>query len=250
MPKSSSSVLGKPSIQATLGRNLVAVLARSGPDPSEQEYGDAVLSSVRRWIAHYTKADGGRSATSAIYSDNLRKAAEAAARNARIVYLLGKVSLQRGASRRGLVRTQIFDYGSVCEALLLDLVQCVGKQDRPKDLRPKVDAGRGKSIDWAGDGLFKVRAKRRASDPDALDAIITFKWLIDQAIVIGAIDSTLANQLNELRESRNVIHAAIPTRRRYESDLDRGREAREVALRLNSACVAFKTLHSLPMPSP
>ncbi|MCA9182798.1 MAG: hypothetical protein KDA51_15160, partial [Planctomycetales bacterium] len=171
----------------------------------------------------------------------LRDSAAFSARSARISYLLGKATLLGIDDRRGVVRSQIIEYGAVAEAILLDLVQSVGVNDKPGASRPTTDL-KGTAIDWANAGLFSMRAPPSKKLKFKFD----FNWLISQAARLNAIDGNLEVRLHWLRESRNLVHPVIPTAQRYKDDVDSSRKARNIVIATRDACLSYKTLHALP----
>jgi hypothetical protein len=230
-------------IQSALGANFRRNSATIDDGLSNAALGDTMLVAMTEWVQHYLNLDDGSDLTSSIHSDNLRKSAKFSARNARTTYLLAKMTLLDSVERKGIVRTQIIEYGSVAEAILLDVVQSVGVHDSPSGRRPQFDAtGRGQPITWARRGLFRVDPARRNS----LTYKITFDWLIREAHRIGVIDAALKNRIGWLRRSRNLVHAVIPTAQRYSDDLASARTAREIVVELRDACVAFKAANHLP----
>lgn len=222
-------------IQTALGKNAKARLSTDSCDVSDVAAGQIVVDAVQAWIGRYIKEIDGSELTTSIYSENLRTAANLSAYNARLAYLLGKATILKSYQRKCIVRTQIIEYGAVCEAILLDLIQSIGKNDRPRRKRPMADA-RGGTIDWSRDGLLH----------SGMDA--RFSWLINLAAKIDRtlFGGTMKTRLHELRELRNLIHSATAKRERYTADLDAAKIARAIAVDLRDSCVQFKQKHQLP----
>lgn len=212
--------------------------------------GQMVLESIQDYINYYTNEDDGSDLANSIYSGNLAKSARFSAKSARLTYLLGKVTLLDADSVKAIVRTQIIEYGSIAEAILLDLIQSVGINDKPAGLRPAYDASelnrkqkQKTAIDWAADGIFTTNQKNKKK----LKYNITFHWLTEKALQITAIDSQLKTKLDNLRESRNLVHAATPTPDRYTNNLNSAKSSRETVKELRDAVIIFKQKHGLPM---
>jgi hypothetical protein len=229
-------------IQSALGINFRRNSVTIGDGLSNATLGGTMLAAMREWVHHYLNLDDGSDLTSSIHSDNLRKSAEFSARNARTAYLLAKMTLLASVERKGIVRTQIIEYGSVAEAILLDVVQSVGMHDSPAGRRPQFDSyNRGKPIAWDRGGLFRVEPARS----NKLVHQITFDWLIREARRIGVIDVALMRRIVRLRQRRNLVHAVIPTAQRYSDDLASAKTAREIVVELRDACLAFKAANHL-----
>ncbi len=199
------------------------------------------MDSVGEYVDAYLAQDDGAALVSSIFSKNLKDSALFSAKAARIAYLLGKAILLGESERKGIVRTQVIEYGAVSEAILLDLIQSVGVHDKPTGLRPLQDI-KNKPIDWANGGLFCVLP----SNPRVMKYRFDFKWLISEAVRIGAIDTNLNKRVSWLRKSRNLVHPVIPTAQRYKDDVGSARAARDTVMAVRDACEAYKRLHGLP----
>lgn len=230
-------------IQGALGKNLKT--NNAGLSVSAATYADigqAVMGATQEYLAVMLAHDDGSSLADSIHSKNLAESAKFSARSARIAYLLGKVTLLGERDRKSVVRNQIIEYGAVAEAILVDLIQSVGVNDLPAGARAKQDS-RKTIIDWANGGLFKLDPKKRKQQ---LEYKFEFFWLISEALRMGAIDSKLRDRLTWLRESRNLVHAVIPTHRRYSDDVSSSRHARNIVVDLRDACKLYKANHGLP----
>lgn len=230
-------------IQSAVGKNLQEHLGTSRIMLSDTAVGQAVIDSVHQWMAIYLSDDDGSDLTTSIFSNNLRGAASFSAYNARITYLLGKVTLLPSNQRRCLVRTQIIEYGAICEAILLDLLQCIGMRNRPAGARVLKDA-KGAPVDWTKGGLFRTKP----NSPSTLFHDIKFEWMIRKAAEINVFDAGLHTRLTHLRQRRNLIHNATPKGERYTDDLDSARTARSIAEDLRDDCIAYKRTHGLQLP--
>ncbi|MBP2081683.1 MULTISPECIES: hypothetical protein [Pseudomonas] len=231
-------------IQGALGKNAKT----HKPDfefakESYSDIGQIILNSTRKYLDTYLKQDDGSSLTTSIFSQNLRESAKFSAKSARIAYLLGKGSLLGEHERKGIVRTQIIEYGAVCEAILLDLIQSVGANNLPIDARPSRDV-KNNPIDWESGGLFSTIKNK----PAIMKYRFDFKWLIEKSTQIGAIDKNLNKRVSHLRKSRNLVHPVIPTAQRYTDDIQNSRAARDTAIAVRDACTAFKEKHGLALP--
>lgn len=231
----------KKKVQRALGRKFHKLQGSSATNAQAEATGDRILTAFRAQISYRLSEDNGSDLVSSIHSDNLRNSAAFASRGARLTYLLGKVTLLSPLNRKHVVRAQIMEYGSVCEAILLDVVQSVGKHNAPGGARPRT-CNWGKSIDWSAQGLF-------TADPDKPNQLyhgITFSWLIQRCYAFGVFRTQLNDDIHQLRLARNLVHPVIPASSRYRSDLDAARNARRVVERTRDAAIAFKHLHGLP----
>lgn len=231
-------------VQIALGKNIKS----SGEVNPINKIGDIkagqlVLDSINDYLDFYLNLEDGSELTKSIFSENLANSAKFSARSARLSYLLGKVTLLDVNDIKSIVRTQILEYGAIAEAILLDVVQSIGINNIPAGIRPQKDAGSGKrqkTIVWIDPGLFKhTRAKMHYH--------ITFQWLIDEAERMGVIDVALKTKLHNLRKSRNLVHAVIPTADRYTNNLDSAKNYRQTVIDLRDSCLAFKANNNLPI---
>ncbi|CAK6701297.1 hypothetical protein BBFGKLBO_03069 [Synechococcus sp. CBW1107] len=220
-------------IQAALGSNARNKHPSSvSVSASNTQIGQAVMDSCKEYLEHYLNLDDGSSLVQSIYSQNLRDSALFSAKSARISYLLGKLMLLDAQTRKGIVRNQVIEYGAVAEAILLDLIQSVGKNNLPIGLRPTRDK-RNRSINWNADGLL---ARRRRNSIEMLHWF-DFKWLIGQAKNLNVIDSRLEGRVNWLRKSRNLVHPVIPTASRYSNDINSSKTSRDIVVELKDSAL-------------
>lgn len=229
-------------IQGALGKN--AKTKQPQFDFSQAPYseiGQVVMDSVGEYIDIYLAQDDGSALVSSIFSNNLRDSALFSARSARIAYLLGKATLLGETERKGIVRTQIIEYGAVAEAILLDLIQSVGVHDRPAGSRP-IEDNKKIPIDWVNGGLFSVSP----NNPQTMKYRFDFNWLIKEASRINAIDANLKKRVSWLRKSRNLVHPVIPTPQRYKDDVSSAKAARNTVIAVRDACTAYKQANGLP----
>lgn len=229
-------------IQAALGSNARSKHPFAISDlASTTQIGQAVMDSCNDYLSWYLSLDDGSSLVQSIFSPNLKNSALFSARSARISYLLGKVMLLDEQTRKGVVRNQVIEYGAVAEAILLDIVQSVGKNDAPSGIRPIKDK-RNRTINWSSDGLL---AQRRRNSSEML-YWYDFKWLIDQAKRINVINANLERRINWLRKSRNLVHPVIPTASRYSNDVHSSKTSRDIVVGLRDSVLLFKSNHGLP----
>lgn len=230
-------------IQGALGKN--AKVANPEFDFAKNTYSDigqVVVDSLDGYLKSYLAYDDGEDLTTSIYSENLSLSAKFSSRSARVSYLLGKASFLDEVDIKGIIRTQMMEYGSVCEAILIDMVQAIGIHNKPIGVRPKKDSGGYKVIDWSKKGLFTLEIVGKSK----LKHSFTFLWLIDQCYKLKVIDSNLRERLHNLRKSRNLVHPIIPTSERYSGSLASARAAKETVMALRDACIAFKDANGLP----
>jgi hypothetical protein len=226
-------------VQRALGRNARASSGSLAANAPLEDVGQAILEATKLYIRTYQTERDGSELTTSIFSRNLRCAAQFSARNARTAYLLAKMTLLTSEDRRGVVRTQIIEYGAVAEAILLDVVQAVGVRNSPAGMRPPADRN-GMHIAWHRGGILAAQKGR-------MRYWYTFDWLINQASRIGVVDPPLRKRLHSLRLSRNLVHPAMPISARYTDDLSEGRYAKNVVSDTRDACLAFKATHGLPI---
>ncbi|MBS7244214.1 MAG: hypothetical protein KIG98_07735 [Comamonas sp.] len=231
-------------VQIALGKNIKSSGCTEPLDKlGDSNAGQLVLDSINEYLDYYLGFEDGSDLTESIHSENLASSAKFSARSARISYLLGKATLLDGDDVKSIVRTQILEYGAVAEAILLDVVQSIGIHNLPAGVRPLKDAGSGnrqKTISWADPGLFRHVGTR-------MDYHITFQWLIDEAKRMNVINSTLNTKLHNLRKSRNLVHAVIPTADRYTNNLQSARNYKQTVIDLKNECLQFKRNNGLPL---
>lgn len=229
-------------IQEALGRNAKKCHPTIfGSSATNQSVGQAVVDGINGYLDWGLSHDDGADLVRSIHSQNLRESALFSAKSARMAYLLGKATILDEKSRKGVVRHQVIEYGAVAEAILLDVVQSVGKNDRPVGVRPNVDA-KGRQINWGGDGLFT------RSRPNSVTMLhyLDFRWLIDQAERLNVISTRSKARATWLRQSRNLVHPVIPTAQRYTDDIDSSRKARQIVIELRDAVLNYKAASGLP----
>lgn len=130
-------------VQIALGKNAKINHPQTlAQDPKDIATGQMIVDAVTKYLSTYLSLEDGSNLTTSIISDNLATSASFSAKSARLAYLLGKVSLLGPQDIKGIVRTQIIEYGSVAEAILLDLIQSIGIHDSPAGKRPTHDASK------------------------------------------------------------------------------------------------------------
>ena len=112
---------------------------------------------------------------------------------ARWIYKLGLVLLVKDVEQMAHVRSQVIDYGSVCEGLLSDSLWHAIEFGHVSGKCYKTKNG-GKIENWnVKDKLKKLNSK-------------SFDWHIKVAMEEGVVDSDLAKKLDWLRNLRNTVH--------------------------------------------
>ncbi len=135
----------------------------------------------------------------------LRKSLAETVYGARWIYKLGLVLLVRDEEQLAHTRAQLIDYGSVCEAVLSDMILHGIRQNRMKGERylyqnPVLLT---KKIEWSPTTLEKEIRKR------------SFNWLIIVAEEEKMIDTALKVKINWLKGQRNKVHLRENVTRSY-----------------------------------
>lgn len=155
---------------------------------------------------------------------------------ARWLYKLGLGVLVQGDEAIAHVRTQVIDYGSICEALLSDCILhgiqnnvMTGDKYLTKDCRP---VGRWNVIGWTP-ATVQTEMKNR-----------TFWWFIEVAGDEGILTPAQKGAVTKLRRLRNTVHITelATTRAKYYRTL--AKIAHRTVHDTISATRNFKATHS------
>ncbi|MGC4064889.1 MAG: hypothetical protein QM784_09655 [Polyangiaceae bacterium] len=198
-----------------------------------------MMRSIRGFVQAGIPEDKIDERTDHIHSPSLRESVRLSLRTARFVYQINVALLSAGRLRKALSRVQLIEIGAACEGLLFDLVQSIGVQDRPVNVRPMTL--NHNPIEWEQDGLlgsYTKHGSRRAHN-------VSFYWLISEVTRLSAVDQDLAARLQWLREARNVVHPTLSAPRLYHFDLDEAKEALEIFLATSDATRDFKKMNAL-----
>lgn len=161
----------------------------------QESIGQAVIESV----ASFARAD--LESVEILEQDKFSHVTDAVLRKtlaetyfgARWVYKLGLVFLVRDEEQMAHVRTQIVDYGAVCEGLLSD---CLfhGLERNILSGEKCRKGSNNRDINWrVGNVLNKLRRQN-------------FYWHIEVAFEEQIIDLKLQEKLHKLRKLRNTVH--------------------------------------------
>lgn len=154
---------------------------------------------------------------------------------ARWLYKLGLGVLVQGDEAIAHVRTQVIDYGSICEALLSDCIlhgiqhnAMMGTKYLTKDCRR---VGSRNAIRWVPATAQTKMGNR------------TFWWLIEVAGDEGVFTPTQKGAVTKLRKLRNTVHITelATTQARYYRTL--AKLSLKTVLDTNDAVRAYKVAH-------
>lgn len=147
-----------------------------------------------------------------IDEDDLRKSLALTYYGARWIYKLGLALLIKDEEQMAHVRTQVVDYGSVCEGLLSGCLlhalkkNCLrGKKYQYKQLNKtnRRIKKTGKRINWKVRNPFKQLQYQN------------FEWHIEVAAEEGIINHELKAKLHQMRRQRNTIHLRKRTEKAF-----------------------------------
>lgn len=173
----------------------------------QENFGEAIIKSVADFarldlptIAQLTANE-----FSHVSDQALREGLAETFYGARWIYKLGLALLVKDAEQMAHVRTQIMDYGAVCEGLLSDCIlhairtnKMNGQKYQFKDIQNM----RG-NINWQVQDQLAQLSKQ------------TFFWHIDIARDEGMIDQSLQSRLHNMRRERNTVHVRARTHKAF-----------------------------------
>jgi hypothetical protein len=162
----------------------------------QEQFGQAMMTQV----AIFAKTD--IKSVAALAANEYSHIADADLRNAlaqthygtRWLYKLGLALLVDGDESSAHVRTQIIDYGSVCESLLKDSVGHGIRGGHFTGIAHTTSQATrgGNSLNWNNiDKTLKTR---------------DYWWLIEVAQQERIVDAALAQELHRVRKMRNTVH--------------------------------------------
>ncbi len=184
----------------------------------QEQFGEAVLTAIRSFARHDLGNLGEYEANyfSHVADGDLRTALAETMYGARWLYKLGLALLVQDAEQLAHVRAQIFDYASICEGLLGEMIRhaiasniTTGQKYRFKDTRKLTG-----SINWT-------------NEIHAVFETLAFFWCIEVARDENIIDAHLASRLHTLRKQRNSVHLRSRTHKAY---IDKSRGAFDILL--------------------
>lgn len=173
----------------------------------QENFGDAIIMAVR----NFAEADLDDVQTLAaqtfdhVGDAQFRQTLAETFYGARWIYKLGLALLVRDEEQLAHVRQQIFDYGTVCEGMLSDMLHHAidtgrmhGQKHRYKDT-----VHHRYPINWNVQDKLRQLTKQ------------SFHWHIDVAQDEQVISLPLASSLHRMRQARNTIHARARTYKAY-----------------------------------
>ncbi len=170
----------------------------------QENFGEAIISAVGGFARSDLRTVDDLKATEfAHVSDpNLQNTLAETFYGARWIYKLGLALLVKDAEQMAHVRTQVMDYGAVCEGLLSDAILHALQMNRMQGQRYLND-GWGHPINWQVQDLLAQISKQN------------FFWLINVAREARIIDQNLQASLHTMRKERNTVHMRARTHRAF-----------------------------------
>jgi hypothetical protein len=197
--------------------------------PIQEQFGQAIINSV----AAFARKDLDDVATlsgtlfSHVTDPTLRATLAETLYGARWIYKLGLALLVKDEEQMAHVRTQLIDYGAVCEGLLVDLIahsitrgHMTGERYKFKDVK-KLQ----RPINWAVKDIQGQVTRQ------------TFFWQIAVAEEENIISAPTIKRLHSLRDDRNTVHMAARTFKAY---LGRSHAAFETLRKVITEAKAWK----------
>lgn len=188
--------------------------------PIQEQFGQAIISAV----AQFASVDLEKPAT--LVAGSLAHIGDATLRRrlaevwygARWIYKLGLALLVKNEEQVAHVRAQIVDYASVCEGILLDMIDHSMGSGRLTGVKYKYKdpAQSRQPITWRV-GSHKKQLER-----------MPFYWFIVVAEEESIISAATATKLHELRKHRNHVHIRTRTHAAY---LSKSKDAFDTVLR-------------------
>lgn len=173
----------------------------------QEKFGETIITAV----SDFAKSDLRTvdqlkiSEFSHISDQNMRDSLAITFYGARWIYKLGLALLVRDHEQLAHVRTQIMDYGAVCEGLLSDSILHALQTNRLT----------GQKYQF-GDPTNLARPIRwNVSNQLALISKQSFFWLIEVASEEQIIDQNLFAYLHHVRKERNTVHMRARTHKAF-----------------------------------
>ena len=174
--------------------------------PIQEQFGETIIAAVRA----FARADMEdvpaieQNYLSHMNDLGLRRALAETFFGARWIYKLGLALLVKDLEQMAHVRSQIIDYGPVCEGLLYDMIHHALTKNIMKGQKYRfVDtAHMTNSIRWST-GIDNNLAKQ------------SFHWQINVAEDEGIVARPLPDRLHGLRKERNSVHLRLRTQKTY-----------------------------------
>lgn len=151
----------------------------------------------------------------------------------RWMYKLGLALLVANEERAAHIRAQIVDYASIAEALLSHCIKHALKAGHTS----------GDAHEWRDPD---TRSKPLRWRPATIDTTLrrqSFWWLVRVAKDFAIIDSSLADDLQWLREERNLVHVRERAAVGSQAYLNQSKKAFDILLETIKATKHWATLH-------
>lgn len=173
----------------------------------QEHFGEVIITAIREFAKNdlrtvdQLKADEFSHVGDASLKDNLAETFY----GARWIYKLGLALLVRDSEQMAHVRTQVMDYGAVCEGLLSDVTlhaletnRMTGQKYRFIDLN-----NLRRPIDWRVQNKLEKLTKQ------------SFFWHIEVAFEENWINDALYKSLHKMRRERNTVHMRERTHKAF-----------------------------------
>ena len=173
----------------------------------QENFGEAIIAAVGEFAKSDLRSVAQLKADefSHIADQNLRNILAETFYGARWIYKLGLALLVKDAEQMAHVRTQVMDYGAVCEGLLSDALlhalQTNRLQGRKYGYADAINLRR--PINWRVQDRLNQLWKQ------------SFFWHIEVAQEEGIIDQQLFGSLHTMRKERNTVHMRARTHRAF-----------------------------------
>jgi hypothetical protein len=166
------------------------------PNTIQEQFGQAVIDSMKVFFRNdiRTPAQLGADEFSHIGDQVLKKTLCETLYGSRYMYKLGLAALTDGIEQYGIVRIQIIDYISICEAILGHMIFHAKNLNILKGTQYQYfDTQMRKRMRWA-------------TNPATTIDRTSFEWKIIVAFESGIIDAALKPHLDRMRIKRNSVH--------------------------------------------
>ncbi|WP_429066522.1 hypothetical protein [Aeromonas bestiarum] len=172
---------------------------------------DALTQHAREDIAA-SPAEMADTHFSFIQDESLKQRLAETLYGAKWVYSIGKLLATENQELQAHVRTQLINFGAICEAVFEYAILDAAKM--------KVLVGE----QWKYSDLNKKNKIRWGSPPANLPRGTNFAWMVAVAFEESMIDADLEKRVTKLRELRNTIHL---THRDWSGDTNQPKQSKE-----------------------
>jgi hypothetical protein len=173
----------------------------------QEKFGEAIITAIREFAkSDLRTVDQLKACEFCHIGDaNLKDSLAETFYGARWIYKLGLALLVRNSEQMAHVRTQVMDYGAVCEGLLSDVILHALQTNRmtgKKYCYADPTKSRGK-IKWQVQNKLEKLNKQ------------SFFWHIEVAFEEKMIDDALYESLHKMRKERNTVHIRARTHKAF-----------------------------------